>query len=147
MTAPTMEEMRSIVEDGVDAEPETDPVLRVECIGDLQDLKISKAQNGASYDVTWEIPLDAFTELADSGDGHTVTFKQIAVGDGATVRRMSITRDADNNRRGKVVVRFSASEIKQGAGRLATLIANDETHGKLVFEPMQPTLDLRTRAE
>jgi hypothetical protein len=45
------------------------------------------------------------------------------------------------------VVRFSASEIKQGAGRLATLIANDETHGKLVFEPMQPTLDLRTRAE
>jgi hypothetical protein len=127
--------------------PPERPVLEVETLAELQDVKVSKASNGANYDITFEIDIADMAMLAESGDGHDVTFKGTFIGSGAIVRRMSISRDADSGKHGKISVRFSQSEIRKAIGKLATLIADNNTEGKLIFAPQQMTLDLTRKAE
>jgi hypothetical protein len=122
-------------------------VLQVECFADLQDVKVTKKSNGATYELAFEIPLESLVTLIQSGDGHSVDFGQVFVGEGATVKRTAVVRDADGAKRGKIFVLLPQSEIRRAAGRLVTLIAENKAHGKLVLTPMQQSMDLTSRAE
>lgn len=105
----------------------------------LQDLKVSAASNGANYDITFEVSWENVGILTGiAKGGHDVTWKQVGVGAGGIIRRLTVTKDADDGVHLKLAMRFPQSEVRS-VGRLAAAIA---THGKLVLEPMQGTLNL-----
>jgi hypothetical protein len=120
---------------------------KIEMPAELQDIKISKASNGANYDITIEVGIEFVGVLASYPDGFDATFKKIEIGAGGEIKRISIPRDADGNRHCKLFLHFAKSEVRKSAGRLATLIGDDQNKGTLVLEPAQLAFDLTTRAE
>lgn len=113
--------------------------LKYEMGATLQDVKVSAASNGANFDITFEVGVEHAQTLANiAKGGHDVTWKQIGIGSGGIIRRIAITKDADDGLHLKVAMRFPQSEVRS-VGRLAAVIAS---HGKLVLEPMQGTLNL-----
>lgn len=114
----------------------------------VQDAHVTRKQNGATYVVVFEVPLENLQGLADAGDGHTVVFKGKEVGKGADIKRIGITKDADNNRHVKLSCQFPQSEIVKSLGRLGGYIAHDaEGELRLIPEHVQTSLELTTRAE
>jgi hypothetical protein len=107
----------------------------------LQDLKVSRAQNGNNFDITFEVGIENIEKLAVAAKkgGHDVTWKKLAVGSGAEIRRFGVSRDADAGLHLKVIVRLPQSEVSRSVGRLGPLVG---THALLELDPMQGTLNL-----
>lgn len=114
----------------------------------VQDAHVSRKANGATYITVFEVPLAVLEDVALAGDGHTVYFQEKEVGRGADIRRIGITKDADNNLHVKLAFQFAQTEIAKSLARLGKAIAFD-ANGTLVIEPahIQQTFDLTSRAE
>jgi hypothetical protein len=114
----------------------------------VQDVKVSRHTNGATYVVLFEVPLIYLQELAEAGDGHRVTFQGKEVGEGAEIRRIGLAKDADNNKHVKLAFQFAQSEIRKSINRIGLAIATN-ADGELLIQPTskQDSLDLTTRAE
>jgi len=122
----------------------------------LLDLKLSAASNGANYDVTFEVGQDGFLALARAfalgKGGYSASWQKLYIGEGAEVRRLTGSRDADGGGRFRFNLHLPQSEISRSVGRLSQLLKQG---GKLRLEPMQGHLslgdgtqvDLTTRAE
>lgn len=117
-------------------------------LAQVQDTHVSRKSNGATYVVVFEVGLEYLQQIADAGDGHLVEFQGKKVGEGADIRRVSMTKDADNNRHVKFAFQFAQSEIRVSLGRMGAAIAGD-SEGELVITPshLQQQFDLTTRAE
>jgi len=114
----------------------------------VQDAHVTRKTNGATYVVVFEVPLANLEAVALAGDGHTVTFQGKEVGQGADIRRIGITKDADNNRHVKLAFQFAQSEISKSLARLGKAIAFD-SEGELKITPqfVQENFNLTARAE
>jgi len=117
-------------------------------IAQVQDMHLTRKTNGATYVILFEVPLQNLEDVALAGDGHTVVFQGKEVGKGADIRRIGLTKDADNNRHVKLAFQFAQSEVKQSILRIGNAIVGD-SEGELRIIPMfvQETLDLTKRAE
>jgi len=111
-------------------------------------MHLTRKTNGATYVILFEVPLQNLEDVALAGDGHTVVFQGKEVGKGADIRRIGLTKDADNNRHVKLAFQFAQSEVKQSILRIGNAIVGD-SEGELRIIPMfvQETLDLTKRAE
>ncbi len=114
----------------------------------IQDAHISRKANGATYVTVFEVPLEFLGETAMAGDGHLIQFQGKEVGQGADIRRIGITKDADNNRHVKLSFQFAQSEIIKSIARLGAAIAGEST-GELRIVPQvkQQSFDLTAKAE
>lgn len=117
-------------------------------IAQVQDAHVTRKTNGATYVAVFEVPLQYLEAAALAGDGHQVLFQGKEVGLGADIRRIGITKDADNNRHVKLAFQFAQSEIAKSLGRLGKAIAFDsEGELKIIPSVVQQSLDLTTRAD
>lgn len=112
----------------------------------IQDVRVGRKANGATYVATFEVPLEYLQAIGDAGDGHSVFFKGKEVGQGADIRSLGLKKDVDNNRHVKFNLQFAQSEIAKSLGRLGGYITHD-SEGELRLVPEQQSLQLTTRAE
>lgn len=106
----------------------------------LQDLKVSAAKNGNNYLATFEVDIVHLDKMSRAlRGGHDITWKKIAVGQGAEVERVAITHGQDRELHLKLFVKLPSSEVSRSLGRLGPNVA---ASGELLLEPMQGTLNL-----
>lgn len=106
----------------------------------LQDIKVSAARNGNNFDLVFEVDMAHLDKMPRAlKGGHDITWKKIAVGQGAEIRRAGITRDVDGGLHLKLAVHMPESEISRSLGRLGPHV---RTTGELMLDPMQGTLNL-----
>jgi hypothetical protein len=121
----------------IEADNGTPQEYRLELPAQLQDVKVSRASNGASYDVVFQVPMDALGALGTSPEGLDVKLNDREIGNGAEIRRMGVTRDPDGNRTLKIVIRFAQSEVGKSLGYLGKIIVSGATISELILESPQ----------
>lgn len=116
---------------------------RYEMLATLQDIKVSGARNGNTFEAVYEVGHQNIARLAEAmvggTTGHDVTFDQLFVGTGGSIRRLAMTRDADDAPHLKFVLHLPQSEISRSIGQLGMMV---KSTAKLVLDPMQGTLGL-----
>jgi hypothetical protein len=117
-------------------------------IAQVQDMHLTRKTNGATYVILFEVPLQYLQDVAIAGDGHTVLFQGKQIGTGADIRRIGLTKDADNNRHVKLAFQFAQSEVKGSIARIgAAIVGDSEGELRIIPQYQQETLDLTSRAE
>lgn len=118
-------------------------LVRYEMLATLQDIKVAGKTNGNTYEAVFEVGHQNIARLAEAmvagTTGHDVTWDQLFVGTGGSIRRLAMTRDADDAPHLKFVLHLPQSEISRSIGQLGTMV---KTTAKLVLDPMQGTLGL-----
>lgn len=116
---------------------------RYEMLATLQDIKIAGARNGNTFECVFEVGHQNIARLAEAmvggTTGHDVEYDQLFVGTGGSIRRLAMTRDADDAPHLKFVLHLPQSEISRSVGQLGLMV---KTTAKLVLNPMQGTLGL-----
>jgi len=141
---PTDEEAIRRIEDASGASSgEATGFEKLEVLATLQDAKISKASNGDNYDLRFEVDLEGFVRLAveqeRSKGSFSLVWNQIHVGDGATLKGGSMTRNADGEMQYRINVHLPQSEIARSLGRIGGKLGKQ---AKMVLEPEQGSLNL-----